>query len=86
VVGKKQYWCNIIGGYGRKPVDADVLSTESAAVVSKNGPCLTIAEVPEVDSGMVHYAIVKIFSQPVLADREKNVVTTSSDVAVRSHK
>jgi hypothetical protein len=79
--------CRIIGGFGREPVDKSVLSAESLEILNRDGPCLTIAEVPSIDEeGFVSYDVVKIFSPPCLTAREKNVAVTSSDVTVRSHK
>lgn len=69
------------------PADKSILSIESLARVEKDGPCLTIAEVPTVDDQqIVSFDVTKIFSPPCLSDREKNVAVTSSDVAVRSHR
>lgn len=78
--------CRIVGGFGRVPVDRSVLSEESKAVSDKNGPCLTVAEVPRVDDGRIVFDVVKIFSPPILLDREKQPVTTVSDLSERSHK
>jgi hypothetical protein len=79
--------CKIIGGFGRTPVDRTVLSEESIARVDRDGPCLTIAEVPDVDEqGYVTFTVVKVFSPPCLSDREKNVIVTSSDVTTRPCK
>lgn len=86
IISGAQHLCEIVGGYGREPVDPAILSPESAARAAQHGPCLTIAEVPEVDGGVVRYKVVKVFSQPVRAAREKNAPVTSSNVAVRSHK
>jgi len=64
--------CRLIGGYGKKPVDPGVLSEESKKLAVEHGPCLTIAEVPIIDecSGLETYQITKIFSPPVLHERE----------------
>lgn len=79
--------CKIVGGFGRAPVDRTILSEESMAASDRDGPCLTVAEVPDVDEqGYVTFTVVKVFSPPCLSDREKNVVTTSSDVAAKSCK
>lgn len=66
----KRHLCRIIGGYGRVPVDDSILSPESSILAKTNGPCLTIAEIPREEDGEVVYEIVKIFSPPVLNERE----------------
>lgn len=72
IFNKKKILCIIVGGYGRKPVDLEILSEESKALVEKNGPCLTIATVPttDPDSGMLYMELTKIFHQPILHERE----------------
>jgi len=71
-VGSKVFMCRIIGGYGRTPADPSILSEESAARAAKDGPCLTLAEVPTVDEdGTLVFVVERIFSQPILHDREK---------------
>jgi hypothetical protein len=69
----KQLMCKILGGYGRKPLEPKVMSKETRELAEKDGPCLTIAEVPALDpaSGLVYYDTVKIMSQPILHPREK---------------
>jgi hypothetical protein len=71
----KLYKCRIIGGYGKEPLDLKKASAESKELMSKNGPCLTLAEVPGTDrsSGYLFYKVVKIFSPPNLHPREKKV-------------
>ncbi len=69
--GAKRVHCRILGGFGKQPVDLSILSEKSKALVEKNGPCLTIAEVPRLEDELVTYETVKIFSQPVVSDREK---------------
>lgn len=65
-------FCRIIGGYGREPVDPIVLSAESLERSRRDGPCLTIAEVPKRDegSGYVVLDIVKVFHHPIKHERE----------------
>lgn len=65
--------CRIIGGYGRKPIPVEKLSEKSKKIAAKNGPCLTIAEVPCIDegSGFLTHNVVKVFSPPNLHSREK---------------
>lgn len=83
----KMLKCRIVGGFGRNPVDRTVLSDASKAASDKDGPCLTIAEVPTLDDQkFLTMEVVKIFSPPNLAAREMNPVTTSSDIEVRSYK
>lgn len=78
--------CRIIGGFGRKPIDKSILSAESVKSCEKDGPCLTVAEVPTVEDGFVTFAVTKIFSPPCLSQRETNVAVTSSDVTAKSYK
>lgn len=70
---KKQIFCQLVGGYGRVPVDQSILSEESRARSVSDGPCVTIAEVPQFDegSGTVHIEVVKVFHAAVLHEREK---------------
>ena len=83
----KPVMCRVVGGFGRTPIDDEILSEESRRQSEMNGKCLTIAEVPYMDdSGTVFAKVVKIFSQPILAEREKNPIFTSSDLTARSHK
>jgi hypothetical protein len=65
--------CTIIGGYGRTVVRKEILSPESLARTEKDGPCMTLAEVPTVDpdSGTLYKALTKIFHHPILHEREK---------------
>lgn len=72
---KEIYHCRIVGNYGRDPIDQTVLSEESKQKVAEHGPCLTIAEIPVLDdSGVIVYQTKKIFSEPILHDREKKGV------------
>jgi hypothetical protein len=66
----KDITCRLVGGYGKKPVDKEILSEESKELVANNGKCLTIAEVPDVFRNDVVYNVVKVFSPPVLHERE----------------
>lgn len=70
---KKHLLCTIFNGYSRAPADESILSEESRAAAKKDGPCMSIAEVPSIDpdSGMVFYKLVKIFHEPILHEREK---------------
>jgi len=64
--------CRIVGGYGQVPVRDAILSEESRILRDKNGPCLTIAEIPKRDeaSGHVYFDVTKIFHQPILHPRQ----------------
>lgn len=71
VIGKSTFLCRLMDGYGREAVDPDILSAESKARSEKDGPCVTIAEVPVPDEQTVTYSVVKIFHHPILHPREK---------------
>lgn len=71
VTGGKRIHCRILGGFGKQPVEEGVLSEESKALVAQHGPCLTIAEVPKLEDGLVLHDVIKIFAQPVLNERER---------------
>ena len=74
-VNNRVYYCYLLNGYGRVPLDESKLSEESKEKVRKFGPCLTIAQVPTVDeSGRAEWVVEKVFSQPVLHGREKTSV------------
>lgn len=68
----RRIFCQLIGGYGRIPVEKSILSPESAQKAESDGPCLTIAEVPVVDeaTGLFHSELVKVFHPAVLHERE----------------
>jgi hypothetical protein len=72
IVNNKLAKCRLIGGYGRDPVDQSILSDESKKLSEKNGPCLTIAEIPEFDdcSNIINFKLTKIFSPPIIHARE----------------
>jgi hypothetical protein len=63
----------LIGGYGRMPLDEAAMSEETKKIRDRDGPCLTIAEVPTLDpnTGITHYETIKIFHKPILHPREK---------------
>lgn len=65
--GRPKAFCRILGGYGRDPVDPAILSEDSRRRSEADGPCLTLAEVPDQTG---NYSIVKVFSPPVRHDRE----------------
>jgi hypothetical protein len=69
--GRTKLPCTIIGGYGKTPVDVSILSGDSLKRYEQDGPCITIAEVPTKDgNGNVYNEVVKIFSKPILHERE----------------
>lgn len=76
--------CRLVGGYGRVPVDPSKLSAASKEVAERDGPCLTIAEVPVEDGEAVLFEIVKIFAPPVLSARESTIVQLDAQYP-RSH-
>src|SRR5512135_795906 len=65
-------FCYIIGNYGRDPVETRLLSPESLVRMQKDGPCLTLAQVPVWDdeSNTLQTEIVTIFSPPIRHPRE----------------
>lgn len=81
--GKRAH-CHILGGYGRVPVDLAILSEESRVRAEKDGACLTIAEVPFMDDGHLVTETVKIFSGPVLGDRERPTAILGGQLNPRS--
>jgi hypothetical protein len=81
----KQVKCRLVGGYGRLPVDPEILSDESKRLAAQNGPCVTIAEVPYLnDDGAIDFEVIKVFSKPILSDREHTNMPLDSLYA-RSH-
>lgn len=70
--GGRIFLCRLIGGYGKVPVDLDKMSEQTKEIAKRDGPCLTLAEVPVLDeaSKFVTYELTKIFSPPVLHARE----------------
>jgi hypothetical protein len=78
--------CKIIGGFGTTPMDRSSMSEESIKTSDRDGPCLTVAEVPRTNGSSVEWDVVKIFAPPYVPDRDKKVIVTSSDVTARSHK
>lgn len=71
--GRTPVFCRIVGGYGRTPLDDGAMSPETKERSLRDGPCLTIAEVPTKDehSGHVYFEVTKVFHHPVLHPREK---------------
>jgi hypothetical protein len=78
--------CRVLGGYARRPVDQSKLSPESKDRSAKDGPCMSIAEVPVVDmhSGLAHFEVVKVFHQAVVHPRERSTVQADG-MLTRSH-
>lgn len=62
--------CRLIGGYGRKPVPGHILSESSKEKAKSGNICLTIAEIPVILGNDVFYKVEKIFSPPILHERE----------------
>ncbi len=63
-------FCRVVGGYGLGPVDRSILSEEMKERADRDGPCLTLAEVPTREpSGHVHYELVKVFHQQIVHPR-----------------
>jgi hypothetical protein len=73
VKGSLPEYCQIVGGYGREPVNPAILSQESHKAWSEKGPCLTIVYIPDIDPETNHVVmkLTKIFGPPVLHEREK---------------
>lgn len=80
--------CRVVGGYSRDPVDASALSPESAERAAKDGPCLSLAEVPRLDkdSGHTYYETVKVFHQPMRHPRETPTVRLLDSMLSSSHR
>jgi len=66
----KHALCRLVGGYGRKTLPEKILSKESKELSANGRNCLTIAEIPIILGNDVFYKIEKIFSPPVLHERE----------------
>jgi hypothetical protein len=62
--------CQIIGGYSKTPVRPGILTDESLARSQKDGPCLSIAELPVLKGDLIEIEVLKIFHHPVLHERE----------------
>lgn len=81
----KKLFCQIIGGFGDKPIDTSILSNESLELVKSNGPCLTVAELPFIDeTDQITAKILKIFAPPVIHKANKNIINLNPYDA-RSH-
>lgn len=86
--GRTAVLCKVVGGYSRDPIDVASLSPESQERASKDGPCLSLAEVPRVDkdSGHVYYETVKVFHHPIRHPREKSTVRLMDSMLPSSYK
>lgn len=64
-----------------------MLSEDSRRRSAKDGPCLTIADVPTRDeaSGKIYFETTKVFHQPIRHPRETTDVRADI-MLVRSHK
>jgi hypothetical protein len=81
----KRYICRLIGGYGKSPVDESILSEESKKIAKLNGYCMTVAEIPIIQiDGNVGFELTKIFSQPIVSDRQKTSIPLDS-VYAKNH-
>jgi len=88
VVGKQRVQCQILGGYARKPVSPTILGARLKARQKKDGPCMTMVKVPTLDEqGDIIFEDVKVFSQPILHDREKskNVPALAQNLLPQAH-
>jgi len=87
VNGKNVAICELIGGYGRTPVEENILSQESLSKSRADGNCLTLAHVPSFDeeSNEIIYKLVKIFHSPNFHPREKTDFWQDS-VIPKNHK
>jgi len=49
-----------------------MLSADSQRLAERDGPCLTLVEIPVIDelTGEVGYVLTKVFSKPILHERE----------------
>lgn len=72
----KQVLCRIVGGYGRTAIDESRMSNETRETARRDGPCLTVAEVPTIDepSGKLHFEVVKVWAHPIKHARESTTV------------
>lgn len=84
--GKGALLCRVVGGYSRDPVSPGALSKESLGRSEKDGPCLTLVEVPTLDpdSGHAYHEVVKVFHHPIRHPRERSS-TVLDAVLIRSH-
>lgn len=83
---EKPLFCRIVGGYAQEPVDRLILSEALAARSDKDGPCLTLAEVPTREpSGHVHFELVKVFHHPIVHPRSTTTHVLDS-MFPRSHR
>ena len=84
VEGKMKARCQLVGGHGKTPVQKEDLSPESLEKSLRDGPCLTIAQVPRLEDGYLVRETVKIFSHPVTHEREK-VPDLMGNAVTKSH-
>jgi hypothetical protein len=80
VFKNRKVFCKILGGYGRSPIDEEVLSDSSKEVSLTSGRCLTLVSIPFLDkaSGTVCTELIKVFHQPILHAREKTTTIADS--------
>lgn len=82
----KRFLCRVVGGYSSTPAPESKLSAESKKTCEANkGSCLTIVEIPRIEFDLLVYDIQKIFSPPVLMNRQHTSYQLDMLYA-RSHK
>lgn len=81
-------FCQIVGGYATSPVPRDALSEASKAISDKDGPCLTLVEVPrfDADSGKAYFEKVKVFHHPIQGPRSTTRQPTTDSLFPSSYK
>jgi hypothetical protein len=76
-------FCRIVGGYATGPIDPERLSDEGKARAAKDGPCMSIAEVPTAEpSGHIHFEMVKVFHHAIVHPR--STTTLHADAMLTS--
>jgi len=79
-------FCRIIGGYATAPIDPERLSGEGKARAAKDGPCMSIAEVPTVEpSGHIHFEMVRVFHHAIVHPRSTTTLQADA-MLTRSHR
>lgn len=63
--------CQLVGGYGKGPVERDRISAKNLPLYDNHGPCVSFASVPCVDEcGNLAAKTVKVFHPRVKHERE----------------
>jgi hypothetical protein len=70
--GQKQLKCELIGNFGKDPVDVSILSLASRARMEKDGPCTSYVDIPMYDasSDKVTFETTIIFHHPIRHPRD----------------